>query len=81
MAFFVGSSAQLAMASTAAEHLVLINEVITKRLNGDAFESYRTSQRQFIGTPIEKLFDLRDRLQREVNGDGAGTFRLAAPFE
>lgn len=69
------------MASTAAEHLVLINQVITKRLNGDAFESYRTSQRQFFGTPIEKLFDLRDRLQREANGDGAGTFRLAAPFE
>lgn len=69
------------MATTAQEHLDLINEVITKRLNGDAYESYRTSQRQFFGTPIEKLYDLRDRLTQEVNAANGGSFRLGAPFE
>ncbi len=65
--------------TTAAEHLDLINSVITKRLRGDAYESYTRSQLEFEGTPLKDLYDLRDRLQREVNAAG-WSFHLAEPF-
>jgi hypothetical protein len=69
------------MATTAQEHLDLINAVITKRLNGDGYEQYSTSQRRFFGTSLETLFKLRDQLTQEVNASSGGTFRLGAPFE
>jgi hypothetical protein len=69
------------MATTAQEHLDLINEVITKRLNGDGYEQYSTSQRRFFGTPLEELYSIRRELKQEVNADSGGTFRLGVPFE
>jgi len=64
------------MATTAAEHLALINAVITKRLSGDGYESYSEEEKRFRGTPLTELYDLRDRLQQEVTGSNGGQFRL-----
>lgn len=71
------------MAFTATELLDLIDQVIAKRLAGDAVESYTEAQNRFAGTPLRDLFDIRDRLvaQSAASQSGGGIFRLAEPFE
>ena len=60
----------------ASDLLTLIEAVIAKRLAGDAVESYTEQQNAFRGTPLEKLFEIRQQLQIEANADGGGNFRL-----
>ncbi len=69
------------MALTAQQHLDLLDAVIEKRLRGDAFERYTTAERQFYGTALDKLYDLRARMQQEAAATSGGTFRLGVPFE
>jgi hypothetical protein len=68
------------MASSDQEMLDLINEVLTKRLRGDGYQSYNAQQQQFQGAPLKDLFDLRDRLQRSINAASGASFGLAEPF-
>lgn len=56
-----------------ATYLAQIEAVITKRLNGDAYESYTEQELSFQGTSLDKLFQIRDRLRRT-----GGAFALAA---
>lgn len=65
------------MATTAAEHLALINAVITKRLNGDAYVEYTEAEQRFRGESLDSLYKIRDRLQAEVSATTGGQFRLA----
>lgn len=69
------------MATSAQEHLALINAVITKRLNGDAYQAYSEAEQRFEGTSLRDLYDLRDRLQQEANAAGGGSFGLLEPFD
>jgi hypothetical protein len=68
------------MATTAAEHLALINAVITERMGAGAVEEYREAYNQFRGTPLKELYEIRDRLTAET-GATSGSFRLAEPFD
>jgi len=52
--------------ATASSLLTLIETVIERRLNGDAYTEYTEAESRFKGEPLEKLFDLRDRLRAEV---------------
>ena len=65
---------------TAAEHLLLIDAVIAKRLAGDAYESYTEAQAAFRGTSLKDLYDIRDRLNAEIGADSSN-FLLAEPFD
>ena len=62
---------------TAQDHLALIESVLQKRLAGDAYESYSEGEARFHGTPLEKLYDIRSRLQQEITLNTGGMFRLA----
>ncbi|HEY1068401.1 MAG TPA: hypothetical protein VGE52_19920 [Pirellulales bacterium] len=70
------------MALSPQAHLDLVDEVIEKRLRGDAYTSYSEAGQQFVGTPIETLYEIRTKLQQEVAGTsaGGGSFRrVVAP--
>lgn len=47
-----------------ASYLALIESVITKRLNGDAYERYSEQELSFEGTSLDELFKIRERLRR-----------------
>ncbi|HPD15799.1 MAG TPA: hypothetical protein PLE19_12665 [Planctomycetota bacterium] len=59
------------MASTAAEHLVLVNAAITAILEGRAVESYTIGSRNLRKTPLSELFKLRSQLEAEAELDAA----------
>lgn len=63
------------------ELLDLVEGVLVKRLNGDAYESYTTSQRRFDGMSVKELKDWRTELREEVNAGNGGSFGLGAQFE
>ncbi len=63
-----------------ADMLALVEAVITKRLAGDAYESYTRAQLEFRGTPMDKLFEIRAQLRQESTAEAGGCFRLAEPF-
>lgn len=65
------------MATTAAEHLALIDAVITKRLNGDAYVEYTEAEQRFRGESLESLYKIRATLQGEANAEAGGQLRLA----
>ncbi|HJT34861.1 MAG TPA: hypothetical protein VJ783_22730 [Pirellulales bacterium] len=44
--------------------LATVEAVITKRLAGDAYESYSEQELQFHGTELDTLFKIRERLRR-----------------
>lgn len=69
------------MALSAQQHVDLLDAVIEKRLRGDAFERYTTAERQFYGTPIKDLYQLRRDMQQEAAASGGGMMRLGVPFE
>lgn len=68
------------MAQSTQEHLDLINAVITKRLNGDAYESYTEQQQQFRGASLTQLYQIRSDLRQELNAENGGAFGLVEPF-
>ncbi len=70
------------MASTAATLLSLLEDVIEKRLQGDAYESYSEAQQEFAGSSLEELFGIRDRLRKEISaGQSSGIkMYLVEPF-
>jgi hypothetical protein len=64
--------------ATAASLLELIEAVIEKRLNGDAYESWSDAELEFRGTKLDDLFERRTRLQNEARAEsGSGIFRQA----
>lgn len=68
------------MSTSDAELLDLVNEVIKKRLAGDAYNSYSQRARSFEGTTVPELMKMRDELQRKVDAASGSMFRLATPF-
>ena len=68
------------MATTAAEHLALINAVITERMGAGAVEKYEEAYNTFEGTSLADLYKIRNQLTAESAGTG-GSFRLAVPFD
>ncbi len=64
------------MANTGAEHLALVNSVISKRLAGDAYEGYSEAEAKFNGTPLSELYKIRTQLTQEVAASTGGCFRL-----
>jgi hypothetical protein len=68
------------MAATNQEMLDLINAVITKRLAGDAYNSYTAQQQRFEGESLDSLFKTRETLQRMVAAENGGNFSLAQPL-
>ena len=65
---------------TDAELLSLVNDVIAKRLRGDAYVEYSESQQRFRGESLESLMKMRDRLQQAVNASSGTSFGLVQPF-
>ena len=57
--------------ATASELLTLVETVIQRRLNGDAYTEYTEAESRFRGTPLSELFDIRDRLRAEATSAGA----------
>lgn len=51
---------------------------LQKRLNGDAYNAYKTEEMEFVGMPIDKLLDTIDRLEVKV-ADGGNMFIEGAP--
>lgn len=43
-----------------------------KRLNGDAYESYRSPEMQFIGTPLIELQQVIQNLEQSVAAESGG---------
>jgi hypothetical protein len=66
---------------TALDLLTAVNEAILKRISGDAYESYSAHGKQFAGTPLSELYELRVHLQNEVNAQNGLSFGLAESFE
>ena len=58
-----------------------VNDAILKRLNGDAYEGYSALGKQFTGTPLSELYELRVHLQNEVNAQSGLSFGLAESFD
>lgn len=54
--------------------LAAAESALLKRLNGDAYESYKTEEKEFVGMPIEKLMNLIDNLKGKIAHDGGNTF-------
>lgn len=69
------------MATTDAEHLVLINQVLTKRANSDGMNSYSVAQRQFVGESTMNLYKLRAELQRNISASSSYPFGLIEPHD
>lgn len=60
---------------SASSLLTLVETVIERRLNGDAYESYTEAEKKFQGTSLKSLMDTRDRLSDEVANDASdGTY-------
>src|ERR1041385_7576153 len=55
------------MSVSAQQLLDTVNDVLVKRLNGDAYESYSAHGKQFVGMSLAELYDLRTKLQNEIN--------------
>lgn len=62
--------------SAASQHLALIDSVITKRGNADAYESYTEGEKQFRGTSLKELFAIRTSLKAEVAAESGGDAAL-----
>ncbi len=60
--------------------LDLINSVLKKRMQGDAYSSYTVQQRQFAGDSNEKLMQMRRELKRDIATNNGGGFSLMEPF-
>lgn len=54
-----------------------IDAVIEARLSGDAVTEYSVGGDTFRFTPIEKLYDMRERLQNRIGATSGGAFSLA----
>lgn len=67
------------MSVSNAQLLAAAESALLKRLNGDAYESYKTEEQEFVGMPIEKLMNLVDNLRAKVAHDGGNTFIEAVP--
>jgi len=62
------------------EHLTLIEAVIRRRLQGDAFETWTEAEQNFGGTSLKDLYLIRGQLLAEVAaGRGGPMFSLARP--
>lgn len=61
---------------TDAQLLTAARSCLLKRLNGDAYEAYSTSEMEFKGMPIDKLRGLIRDLEQSIATDDGGTFRL-----
>ena len=62
------------MSVSNAQLLAAAESALLKRLNGDAYESYKTEEQEFVGMPIEKLMNVVDNLRAKVAHDGGNTF-------
>lgn len=56
--------------------LTRIDAVIEARLNGDAVTEYSVGGDSFKFTPIERLYDMREKLQNRVAATSGGAFSL-----
>ena len=69
------------MSVSAATLLSTVEDVLLKRLNGDAYEGYSAHGKQFQGMSLKELYDLRTKLQQEVNAQSGLSFGLAETFD
>lgn len=69
------------MSSVSTQDLLdAVNEVILKRLSGDAYIEYTGVNQRFRGESLESLMAIRDRLQQQVNASSGTSFGLLEPM-
>lgn len=59
--------------------LAAAESALLKRLNGDAYESYKTEEQEFVGMKISELRDLIKDIKADIANDGGNTFIEAVP--
>jgi hypothetical protein len=57
-----------------------LNQVLLKRLNGDAYIEYTATTQRFRGETLEALMKLRTNLEARISATSGTAFGLAAPF-
>lgn len=67
--------------TSASGLLAQVKSVIAARLIGGAVKAYSIGGRNLSNEPLEYLFELRDKLQREVNVANSGAARNYAQFD
>lgn len=67
--------------ATPQDMLTACEAAILKRLNGDSYESYEALGKMFKGTSLKDLYELRTKLQREINAAAGLSFGLAETFD